>query len=336
MRTIQQIDIAAYSQRTEHVCLLDARSEAEFLQGHIPGAVSFPLLNNQERIIVGTCYKTKGSFEAVVLGYELVAPKFAKMIKNAHMAFGKNKLIVHCWRGGLRSQILGNLLLSAGFDVTIIEGGYKAYRQFVQKGFEVPYPIKVIGGYTGSGKTDILYSLRLNGEQVIDLEGLANHRGSAFGGIGKGLQPSQEQFENNLFSLLHLQNREKCIWVEDESRLIGKIQIPDLFFQQIRKAPLYFIEKDLASRINTIIENYAKYNKDELIQATKQISKKLGDLRTRIAVEALQNSNYNAWVNEVLYYYDKAYNNGLQSKVNSSKVHISGDKQAIISQLMVP
>jgi len=119
MRTLQQIDIETYSKRTEHVCLLDARSEAEFLKGHIPGAVSFPLLNNQERVLVGTCYKTKGSFEAVVLGYELVAPKFAKMIKNAHMAFGKNKLIIHCWRGGLRSQILGNLLSSAGFEVSI-------------------------------------------------------------------------------------------------------------------------------------------------------------------------------------------------------------------------
>ncbi len=334
MRTLHQIDIETYSKRTEHVCLLDARSEAEFLQGHIPGAVSFPLLNNQERILVGTCYKTKGSFEAVVLGYELVAPKFAKMIKNAHMAFGKNKLIVHCWRGGLRSQILGNLLLSAGFDVTIINGGYKAYRNFVQRGFETEFPLKVIGGYTGSGKTDILYALRLKGQQVIDLEGLANHRGSAFGGIGKGLQPTQEQFENNLLSLLYLQNKNKCIWVEDESRLIGKIQIPDAFFQQIRKAPLFFIETAVESRIHTIIENYAKYNTNDLVKATQQIAKKLGDLRTRMAIEALQNNDYNTWVSEVLFYYDKAYNNGLQSKVNSSKVHISGDKQNIISQLI--
>lgn len=334
MRTLHQIDIKTFSQRIEHVCLLDARSEGEFLQGHIPGAVSFPLLNNQERILVGTCYKTKGSFEAVVLGYELVAPKFAKMIKNAHMAFGKNKLIVHCWRGGLRSQILGNLLLSAGFDVTVITGGYKAYRNFVQEGFKMEFPIKVLGGYTGSGKTDILYGLRLKGQQVIDLEGLANHRGSAFGGIGKGLQPTQEQFENNLFSLLYLQDKNKCIWVEDESRLIGKIQIPDAFFQQIRKAPLYFIEIAVESRINTIIEHYAKHNTDDLVKATQQIAKKLGDLRTRMAVEALQNHDYKAWVAEVLFYYDKAYNNGLLSKVNSSKVQLSGDKQNIISQLI--
>jgi len=334
MRTLQQIDIETYSKRTEHLCLLDARSEAEFLKGHIPGAVSFPLLNNQERVLVGTCYKTKGSFEAVVLGYELVAPKFAKMIKNAHMAFGKNKLIIHCWRGGLRSQILGNLLASAGFDVSIITGGYKAYRQFVQQGFETVHNVKVIGGFTGSGKTDLLYALRLKGEQVIDLEGLANHHGSAFGGIGKGLQPTQEQFENNFFSLLHLQDKTKAIWVEDESRLIGKIQIPDSFFLQIRKAPLFFIESSLDERINTIIENYAKHDVNELIKATKQISKKLGDLRTRSAIEALQNNDFQAWVKEVLFYYDKAYTNGLQSKVNSSRVHISGDKQSIISQLL--
>jgi len=334
MRTLQQIDIETYSKRTEHVCLLDARSEAEFLKGHIPGAVSFPLLNNQERVLVGTCYKTKGSFEAVVLGYELVAPKFAKMIKNAHMAFGKNKLIIHCWRGGLRSQILGNLLASAGFDVSIITGGYKAYRQFVQQGFETVHNVKVIGGFTGSGKTDLLYALRLKGEQFIDLEGLANHHGSAFGGIGKGLQPTQEQFENNFFSLLHLQDKTKAIWVEDESRLIGKIQIPDSFFLQIRKAPLFFIESSLDERINTIIENYAKHDVNELIKATKQISKKLGDLRTRSAIEALQNNDFQAWVKEVLFYYDKAYTNGLQSKVNSSRVHISGDKQSIINQLL--
>ncbi len=334
MRTLQQIDIETYSKRTEHVCLLDARSEAEFLKGHIPGAVSFPLLNNQERVLVGTCYKTKGSFEAVVLGYELVAPKFAKMIKNAHMAFGKNKLIIHCWRGGLRSQILGNLLASAGFEVSIISGGYKAYRHFVQQGFETGYNLKVIGGYTGSGKTDLLYALRLKAQQIIDLEGLANHRGSAFGGIGKGLQPTQEQFENNLFSLLYLQDNTKTIWVEDESRLIGKIQIPDAFFQQMRQAPLFIVESSLEFRINTIIENYAKHNINDLINATKQIGKKLGDLRTRSAIEALQNNDFQAWVKEVLFYYDKAYNNGLNSKVNASRTIVSGTKQDIISQLM--
>jgi tRNA 2-selenouridine synthase len=177
------------------------RSNKNYLDGHIPGAISFPLLKNEERAQVGTCYKNKGNFEAVILGYELVGPRFPEIIRAAKSKFEEKPLFVHCWRGGLRSRIMTNLLASAGFQVYLLKSGYKNYRNFVLNTFSKPYNFQVLSGYTGSGKTEILEFLKQNGKNVVDLEALANHRGSAFGGLGFSAQPTQEQFENNLAEL---------------------------------------------------------------------------------------------------------------------------------------
>ncbi|MFY8021327.1 MAG: tRNA 2-selenouridine(34) synthase MnmH [Bacteroidia bacterium] len=319
---------------SRNACILDVRSEGEHSQGHIPGAISFPLLNNEERKLVGTCYKEKGNFEAVLLGYELVGPRFSEIIKDAKAKFGEKLLYIHCWRGGLRSRIMANLLSSAGFSVCILKGGYKSYRNYVQDVFLQPFRFLVLSGYTGSGKTEVLHFLKDNGKQVIDLENLANHRGSAFGGLGFTRQPTQEQFENKLAHELSSLNSSDKIWIEDESRLIGNLQIPSGIYENYRKCGLYFMDIPLEKRCGTILKDYGYFKKEELILSTIRIKKKLGDLRTRLAIEAIEKGELLTWVKEVLYYYDKAYNTGLKSKNNEFIIRIEGEMNDIKKELL--
>jgi tRNA 2-selenouridine synthase len=334
MSSVKQIEILEFISEAQNGYILDVRSEGEYEQGHIPGAFSFPLLKNEERVLVGTCYKQKGNFEAVLLGYELVGPQFSDIIRNAKSKFGEKPLFVHCWRGGLRSRIMTNLLATAGFQVYLLKGGYKNYRNFVLETFSKPYNFQVLSGYTGSGKTEILHFLKSNGKNTIDLEALANHRGSAFGGLGFSAQPTQEQFENNLaFELLKFKEYEE-IWIEDESRLIGQIQIPNEIYESYRAAPLFFMDLPIEVRSSIILKDYGSFPKSDLIQATLKIKKKLGDLRTRMAIQSVEEGDLNVWVREVLYYYDRAYNTGLKSKNNKSILRLDGSFDEIKDSLL--
>ncbi len=334
MSSVKQIEILEFISEAQNGYILDARSEGEHEQGHIPGAISFPLLKNEERAQVGTCYKNKGNFEAVILGYELVGPRFPEIIRAAKSKFEEKPLFVHCWRGGLRSRIMTNLLASAGFQVYLLKGGYKNYRNFVLNTFSKPYNFQVLSGYTGSGKTEILEFLKQNGKNVVDLEALANHRGSAFGGLGFSAQPTQEQFENNLaLELLKFKENEE-IWIEDESRLIGQIQIPNAIYEQYRAAPLFFMDLPIEVRSSIILKDYGSIPELDLIQATIKIKKKLGDLRTRTAIQAIENGDLNTWVREVLYYYDRAYDTGLKSKNNKSISRLDGSFEEIRDSLL--
>jgi len=334
MSSVKQIEILEFISEAQNGYILDVRSEGEYEQGHIPSAFSFPLLKNEERVLVGTCYKQKGNFEAVLLGYELVGPQFSDIIRNAKSKFGEKPLFVHCWRGGLRSRIMTNLLATAGFQVYLLKGGYKNYRNFVLETFSKPYNFQVLSGYTGSGKTEILHFLKSNGKNTIDLEALANHRGSAFGGLGFSAQPTQEQFENNLaFELVKFNDKEE-VWIEDESRLIGQIQIPNAIYELYRIAPLFFMDLPIEIRSNFILKDYGGIEKRELIESTLKIKKKLGDLRTRMAIQAIEEGDLNAWVLEVLYYYDRAYDTGLKSKNNKSISRLDGSFEEIRDSLL--
>jgi tRNA 2-selenouridine synthase len=334
MSSVKQIEILEFISEAQNGYILDARSEGEYEQGHIPDSISFPLLKNDERVQVGTCYKQKGNLEAVLLGYELVGPRFSDIIRAAKSKFGGKPLFVHCWRGGLRSRIMTNLLASAGFQVFLLKGGYKTYRNFVLNTFSKTYNFQVLSGYTGSGKTEILHFLKQNGKNMIDLEGLANHRGSAFGSLGFLSQPSQEQFENNLANELYKFNEADEIWIEDESRLIGQIQIPNPIYESYRAAPLFFMDLPIEVRSSIILKDYGSFSKSDLIQSTLKIKKKLGDLRTRMAIQAIESGELNVWVREVLYYYDKAYDTGLKSKNNKSILRLEGSFEEIRDSLL--
>lgn len=325
---IKQVPIEDFLNRPEKTPILDARSEGEYFQGHLPGALSFPILNNEERALVGTCYKQKGHQQAVILGYELVGPKFKDYIKYAYKNFEVGPIYVHCWRGGLRSQIMGNLLSSAGFQVHLLKGGYKSFRTLVLDYLAKEFEFKVLGGFTGCNKTFILRDLKEQGAQVLDLEDLANHRGSAFGNIGLPAQVTQEQFENDIYEELVKMDYSKPIWVEDESRLIGKFQIPIKIHEAIRRCVVYFLDYSFEKRCENILNLYGKLNKEELVLSTEKIKKKLGDLRTREAVQYLQEGNLEEWVKIVLAYYDQLYKFGVEKRDPSKiiKLEFTGEE----------
>jgi len=287
--------------------ILDARSESEFEQSHIPNAINLPILNDGERKIVGTVYKNKGSEKAVLKGFELVGPRFHTIMQEALVLFPDKEIITYCWRGGMRSQIVSWLLTMAGFQVYRLEGGYKTYRTFTFQQAKKPLNLTVLGGKTGSGKTVLLHHLAKKGEAILDLESLANHKGSTFGGIGLGKQPSVEQFENLLAEELILLEGVQNIWVENESRKIGKVILPDSFFHQLITAPLIEIERSTAERVKHITDEYAHLPKEELKQAITRIGKKLGGLRLKQALDAIDENDHSSWIENMLIYYDKTY-----------------------------
>lgn len=294
--------------------VIDVRSPSEFQQGHVPGAVNIPLFNDEERKKVGTLYKNSGRDTAFMAGLDLVGPKLAAMVKEAKKTAIGKRLIVHCWRGGLRSKNMSWLFETAGLEVMLLEGGYKAYRRFIRQEQYNYTNMLVLGGYTGSGKSDILNALEENGEQVIDLEGLAHHKGSAFGHLGQEGQPTTEQFENNLFHILAGHDKEKPIWVEDESRAIGRISIPDPFYKTMRVAPILFIETPLNFRVKRLVDEYAGFEKEKLVAAVTRITKRLGGQNAKTAIDAIQNDNFEEVSSILLVYYDKAYLIGLSER----------------------
>ena len=311
----QIITINFYFQNLQHLPIIDVRSPGEFVQGHIPNANNIELFTDEERAIVGTAYKKESKERAIELGYEFVKPKLENFITESLEIAPEKEVIIHCWRGGMRSNAFADHLLENGFEIVyVIEKGYKAFRNYVLEYFEQPFNLKILGGYTGTGKTEILHFLEKKGQQVIDLEGLANHRGSAFGGIDLPPQPTTEQFENKLFSILQRLNPAAPIWVEDESRMIGNISIPNLFYLKMGKMPVYFLDVPLENRIQHLVDIYADLNQEKLADAIVRITKRLGYDNGKFALEALEKRNYYKVVEITLLYYDKYYLKGLQKR----------------------
>lgn len=313
--------------------VVDARSEREFEQSHIPGAVNIPILNNAERITVGTLYKTEGAEKATLKGFELVGPRFHLIQKEALRLYPTKKLILYCWRGGMRSQILSWLLIQVGFEIFRLEGGYKTYRSFTFSCVRKPFPILVLGGSTGVGKTVLLHQLKERGEQVIDLEGLANHKGSSFGAIGQLPQPTVEQFENLLAEELREMNANQAIWVENESRRIGRIILPDTFYSQMTQSLRIEIKKSEAERIAHIASEYAHLDLEELLAAVQRLHKRLGGDRTKQAQEAILAGQPEIWIGILLGYYDKTYEFDLQRHDPSKIIRLNLEGKTLGEQV---
>ena len=298
-----------------HIPVIDVRSPGEFVKGHIPDAKNIDLFTDEERAIVGTAYKKVSKERAIEIGYEFVNPKLNDFITKSIAIAPEKEAVVHCWRGGMRSNAFADHLIENGFKkVYVIEKGYKAFRNYVLQYFEQPFNLKVLGGYTGSGKTEILHSLEKKGQQVVDLEGLANHRGSAFGGIDLPPQPTTEQFENNLFLKLRSLNPNTPIWVEDESSLIGQVLIPNAFYLKMRDMPVYFLDVPLHARTAHLVDTYASLSQDKLADSINRITKRLGNDNAKFALEELEKKNYYKVVEITLLYYDKYYLKGLQKR----------------------
>lgn len=292
--------------------VIDVRSPAEFGQGHFPGARNIPLFDDHERKVVGTTYKQVNKEAAIHLGLEFAGRKLVALAKEGEKAAGKNKtLLIHCWRGGMRSKSMAWLLETAGLTCYLLEGGYKSYRRFVHGEFEKALNLNVLGGCTGSGKTEILHQLKMNGEQVIDLEGLAHHKGSAFGALGESPQPTTEQFENNLCRVILALDRGRAAWIEDESRNIGKCVVPGGLYAQMRGSEILFLDIPREQRALHLVKHYADYDRDALKDCVWRIQKKLGGDRTREAIDSIDRGDFHQTAMISLHYYDKAYMHSL-------------------------
>ena len=313
---IRQLDITAFLEKAKisQIPLIDVRSPAEFHKGHIPGAKNIPIFNDEERKTVGILYKQKGREEAILKGLDLVGPKMRKMVEMARLIGNYPELMVHCWRGGMRSESMAWLWHMNGYEVSVLEGGYKAYRKLVRQTFEKKRKFIVLGGKTGSGKTAILHALADAGEQVLDLEGLAHHKGSSFGGIGQEEQPTVQQFENDLYQALSSLNPNQAVWVEDESHAIGRVYVPLVMWNRMQQSPTVMIELPDHVRIERLVSEYAGESNAELKEAFQRISKRLGGKQLRDALDALELGNYKLAVKIALSYYDKAYSYGMKQK----------------------
>jgi tRNA 2-selenouridine synthase len=294
--------------------IFDVRTPAEFARGHIPGARNLPLFSNEERVEIGTLYKKKGRNEAVLRGLELTGPRLRSLVETVQSSIEGKHVLVHCWRGGMRSNSVAWLLDFYGYRVTTLRGGYKAFRTFAHRTFAIPRTLFVLGGKTGSGKTHILRALHTLGEQTIDLEALARHKGSSFGRLGETEHPTQEHFENELAMNLYNTSPERPVWVEDESRKIGWVRLPDAVWHSMQSAPIAFLDIPRELRIHNLVRDYGQFEPTSLAEAIMRLQKQLGGLDTRLAMEALEQGNYAQVCDITLRYYDKTYMYGLSRR----------------------
>lgn len=312
---IERISISDFLNIEKNIPLIDVRSPAEFEKGHIPNSYNIPIFNNEERAIVGTIYKQQSKEAAIEKGYEIVNPKLDCYINEAKKITQNKVLALYCWRGGMRSLSMGQHYIDNGFEkIFIIEGGYKAFRNFTFEFFKKEFKLIVLGGYTGSGKTEILQEIKRLGEQVVDLEDVANHKGSAFGGIGQEEQPSVEHFQNNIFIKMYDFNFLKNIWIEDESLSIGKVVLPRELYEQIRLRRVFFIDIPREERAKFLLTTYGKQHIEDIKKSVLKIKKRLGPLNTKQAISAADKGDLLSVANLSLIYYDKAYLKGLNSR----------------------
>ncbi len=315
-----RLDASQFLSQASNNVVIDVRSPSEFMKGHIPGAYNIPLFNDEERAIVGTLYKNSGREASVLKGLELVGPKLSQLVKDTRKLARNRAVLIHCWRGGMRSKNMAWLLDTAGFETHVLEGGYKAYRKFIRQELGKAVDLVVLGGKTGSGKSDILQELQKRGEQVIDLEKLAHHKGSAFGDLGQEDQPTNEQFENNLYAEWAFLDLLRPVWLEDESRGIGRVSIPGPLFDNLRNSNVFFIDIPKDIRIQRLVNEYAGFSREHLIAAIERIKEKLGGLNAKLAIEAIYREDFLTAVSLLLIYYDKSYLKGLGLR-DSETIH---------------
>jgi tRNA 2-selenouridine synthase len=333
---VHEINIEDYF--NNQTALIDVRSPGEFKKGHIPHAVNIPLFSDAERAHIGTVYVKVSQEKATELAYNYVKPKLTDFVVRSKKNAPDGSVTIHCWRGGMRSQLFAEHLHKNGFaEISVITGGYKAYRNFVLHSFEKPLKLKIIGGYTGSGKTYIIRHFRRDGLQIVDLEELARHKGSAFGHIGQQNQPTAEQFENNLFEVWQKLDHSQPIWIEDESRNIGGVNIPMQLYHQMQNSPLYFLDIPREERARHLVSEYVDTDSSSLAESIHRITKRLGGLNTNRAIQFLNEKNYFETAMVVLHYYDKSYLKGLHYRhqanifiINATKVDPAKNTKTIL------
>ena len=324
----EQLSITDFLDLAGHHAVIDVRSPSEYEQGHIPGATNLPLFTDEERAAVGTCYKRQGREAAVLLGLDLVGPKMRAMASEGMRHCPDGQPLVHCWRGGMRSSSVAWLLEQIGMQPKILVGGYKAFRRAALEEFHKDRQMIILSGMTGSGKTTMLHRLSDIGEAVLDLERLANHRGSSFGALGLPPQPTCEQFENELYTRLRKKDPNTPLWVEDESPSIGKVRVPHTFWGKMRESPAIFLKVSREQRAHNLVEEYGDLPTAGLADATQRLLKKLGGPRTQQLLDLLKRKNSYEVAFDLLEYYDKTYQHAAKRKPREHVFRIDAESLA--------
>lgn len=289
------------------VPVVDVRSPKEFAEGHINGAVNIALFSDEERALIGTMYKQQGRDHAVSKGLEVVGPKMASLAQAAKDMAKGGRLLVHCWRGGMRSNSMAWLFEQAGIQCTVLTGGYKAYRNHLLASFTGITNLIVLEGATGTGKTDILHRLKGMGEQVIDLEGIASHRGSAFGSYGMGPQPTSQQFQNDLFGQWAALDTSRPVWVEGESLTIGRVYLPHPFWEAMNRARIVEADMPRELRAQRLVADYGTLPTEMLAEGIGRITDQFGGNRVKQALQLLDSGDLYQVALLLLEYYDERY-----------------------------
>lgn len=318
--------------------LIDVRSPGEYEEDHLSGAVNLPVLNNEQRDEVGTLYNQSSTFKARQVGARTIAENLPAILETIEERASRNRpVVVYCWRGGMRSESLGVVLERIGYPTYRIEGGYKSYRGRVHEFFqERQWDQRFISIYslTGCGKTRLLKILRSRDHSIVDLEGAANHRGSAFGSVGLGKQPSQKAFENRLFQ--QIRAGESPVFIEGESRHVGSLRIPDSLFDEVTEAPRVWLEADLDRRVEIIFDEYQwPEAREELIDHIDNLRERLGHDRVDRLQENLREDNVRTVIRRLLEsYYDPAYENSCPPKEEFDLVLDGNDLEQTADQLI--
>jgi tRNA 2-selenouridine synthase len=324
MMTVYAIDVHLFLEKSKNELIVDVRAPVEFFKGHVPGAINIPLFDDNERAEIGTLFKQQGKDTAVNRGLEIVSPKMTSFVNHVKQLCKDKRVFVYCFRGGMRSNSFAWLMNTSGLNACIMNGGYKAFRNHALQYFKEDKKLILLGGKTGSGKTDILKKLTALSLQTVDLEKIAHHKGSAFGSINEKKQNPQQVFEHELFKQLKGLNETKKIILEDESQAIGFNKIPQGLWDQMKQATIIKLEIPFELRVQKLVDDYTTVNIDSLKSCVMKIAQQLGPQNTKLCLHHLDEGNLSDVARLSLLYYDKAYEFSYSRK-KQPIIHLTSD-----------
>lgn len=308
------LDIDTFLQARDNCFVVDVRSPGEYSPASIPGAVNVPLFDAHERGIVGTTYRQEGTDRAKLVGLSIVAPKLPHLVDSILKGAAGKEIVLYCWRGGMRSRSLAGVFEILGYRANYLAGGYKAFRRHVVKWLKtvsLDMPVFVLNGLTGVGKTLVIRELQAMGAPALDLEAMANHRGSVFGAVGLGGTSSQKDFESRLYLSLRRLSGAPFLVAEGEGKRIGPVLVPDFLYTAMRESPHILLEAPLDVRAARIVAEYSGQDTQTalaLAEAVQSLEQRLGTARCRELAACIRRGNFETAAKALCgEYYDRYY-----------------------------